>query len=210
MIKELKRKRITQQQQPILFLHPDRDKIEIAIREGQSIPEMMARFGVARNALTRYMKRISLRELPDVTKALKELGDMGFDAEQVSENLPSAKIYGGIDLIEEIQTIRDKAEALGAKAENKGDYHAALAALREQSRGLDILIKMADKLRKKNDYNPWQHPDVIAYQEGLLQILRKHPEALNDVLDFLERTGSGSERLAEAGKAKPVRVISED
>lgn len=174
---------------PRLFNHPLREQIDIAIREGQSVLEMSIRFNVSRNWFRPYMERVKLREHSDIHNALKELADMEMNPEQISKNLPANRVYGGFDMIDEIMGLRDKAQELMAKAETAGDTGFAISALREQLRIFQTAVKMVESAQKRGEFNPWVHPDIISYQEGLLEILQKHPKALEAVIEYTEKTG---------------------
>lgn len=172
---------------PILFKHKDRHAIDAAIYEGQSKNEIMKRFGLRQDSLDSYLLRVKLREMSDITSILEELSDMGLEPDQVARNLPANKYYGGMDMVDELLSLRDKAEQLFQKAETSGDTGYAISALREQLRIFQTAAKLVADAQKRGEFNPWTHPDIIAYQEGLLDILKNHPEAMNDVRKFLER-----------------------
>ena len=195
---------------PAIFLHPDVDKINYAIMEGQSIDEVAMRFGLPPITVRRYMKRVKLRDHPDIDKILKELRDMDMPPEQISDNLPAHRVYGGTDVIGKIQDLLSKAEALGAKAETEGNINQAISALREQYKILESLMKMAERMRRSGEFDPWQHPDVVAYQEGLLEILKKHPKVLEAVIEYIDRYNSRVARSGEERDAVPIRPDLED
>lgn len=186
----------------ILWKHPRVDEIIGAIKDGQSKREMQRRFGIGLAAINTFMREYGAREEPDTDKAMQELADMDMAPEDVSDNLPTTRIYGGVDIMEEMLAMKATAERLQRQAESADKLPQAISALREQMRIFEVMMKMAQEMRKRGEYNPWAHPDVIAYQEGMIEILRKHPTALEDILEYIERFSSRSEGSNKKGKSE--------
>lgn len=183
-----------------LLKHPKIDEILAAIDEGMSQKEISIRYEIERTALNKLLKNMKLREHPDTEKAVEALRDMEMNPPEISENLPSHRVYGGVDIREEMLSMLNSAERVRAKAESAGNLQQANTALREKMRIIDSMAKMSERMRKSSEFNPWTHPEVISYQEGMLHILRKHPKALEDVIEYIERFGSrptGSDQEGE-------------
>lgn len=188
--------------EPSLLDHPRLDEIMDAIDEGQSQKEIGIRFGVNRLNVATLMKHLKLRNAPDTEKALEALRDMDMRPEEISDNLPSTRVYGGVDVLEEMLSMKKTAERIRQKAETAEKLPQAIGALREQMRIIEVMMKMADRMRQRQEFNPWNHPDVISYQEGLLAILRKHPKAMEDVIEYVNRYGGGAEGLDQEGEGQ--------
>lgn len=187
---------------PQLLSHPQLDEIMDCIDDGMSVREISLRYEVGRGAIEKLLKHLKLRNTPDMDKALEALRDMDMKPEEISDNLPSTRMYGGVDVLEEMLKMKQTAERIRHKAETADKLPQAIGALREQMRIIEIMLKMADRMRQKGEFNPWNHPDVISYQEGLLQILRKHPEAMEDVIKYVAKYSSRIEGPAEEGEGE--------
>lgn len=189
-------------QKPLILRHPNIPEILDAIDEGLTVREICIRFKVTEGAVRNLLKNIKLRNTPDTEKALEALRDMDMKPEEISDNLPSTRVYGGVDILEEMLSMKQTADRLMKKAEQADKLSQAVSALREQMRIIETMMKMADLMRKRQEFNPWNHPDVVAYQEGLLAILRKHPNALEDVINYVSKYSSRSERSVEEGEGQ--------
>lgn len=172
------------------------------LQDGQSRKEVSLRFGVSIYRVQSLARYLRLQNAVDTEKALQALKDMEMAPEEISDKLPSTRVYGGVDILEEMLEMKQKAQSLYTKALNADKIQQAISALRENQRIMDTMVKMADRMRRNQEFNPWNHPDVIQYQEGLIEILRKHPDAMEDVIGYLRRFSSGPERSIEEGESE--------
>ncbi len=188
---------------PKLLDDPRLENIMAAIEEGQSKREICIRFDLNPRTLQSLLDHLKIRSDPDTDKAAEALKQMEMESEDVAPGLPSTVLHrGGMDVMDEIWTMREKAIRLGRKAEESGKLPQAISALRESIRIFELMTKLADQLRRNQDYNPWRHPDIIEYQEGLIEILRRHPAALEDVVAYIERFSSRSQGSDQTGKSE--------
>lgn len=189
-------------QKPLILRNPNIAEILDCIDEGLSVREISIRFNVTQGAVRKLLKMVKLRNTPDTEKALEALNDMGMKPEEISDNLPSTRLYGGVDILEEMLSMKQSADRLMKKAEKADRLSQAVSALREQMRIIETMMKMADLMRRRQEFNPWNHPDVIAYQEGLLEIIRKHPKALEDVINYVSKYSGRTKRPTKEGESE--------
>lgn len=175
---------LTQRNYPRLARHPLRREIVSAIIMGQSIREVAARFGVPKRRVEGFRKNVLMRATPDFKGALEALSVMGMEAKDIANNLPEARMQPGIDVGRQLKTMVDY---LWEYIEKTKGSDKMLPAIREASKLYTEMMKIMEKHVKAGDYNPWEHPEVSAYQDGLIEILRNHPEALEDVLEYTRR-----------------------
>lgn len=187
---------------PRLLDDPRLQDILDCIEEGQTISEVSLRFSITKCSVRKLLRYMKLRDLPDADKALEVIKDMDLKPEEVSDTLPATRVYGGVDVLEEMIAMKNTAERLRTQAEKAEKLPQAISALREQMRIFEVMIKMADRMRRNQEFNPWNHPDVISYQEGMLSILKRHPEAMKDVIEYIDRFNSRTERPAEEGEGE--------
>ena len=177
--------------QPIrLDNHPLRRELITALMMGQSLQEVSIRFKIPIKRLQKLRNRIYLREVPDYNRALEALAFMGMEPRDIAENLPANKIQPGVDVGNQLKTMVDY---LWDYIEKTKGSDKMLPAIREATKLYTEMMKIMEKRLKHGDYNPWEHPEVTAYQDGLIEILRNHPDALEDVIEYTRRYSSRTE-----------------
>ena len=102
--------------------HPGRPKIEASLLDGETIRDIARRHGLSAASVHRHGK--------------KHL------APQSMRNRESRDLHRGESLWTRLATLESEAERLKARAESEGDLRMALAAVREQTRLLDLAFRI--------------------------------------------------------------------
>lgn len=173
-----------------LRIHPLRREIASAIIMGQSIREVAVRFGVSKHQVESFRNWVLMRDTPDIKGALEALAVMGMEPKDIADNLPVARMQPGIDVGAQLKTMVDY---LWDYIEKTKGSEKMLPAIREASKLYTDMMKIMEKRMKSGEFNPWEHPEVMAYQDGLIEILRLHPNALEDVLEYTRRYSGRAE-----------------
>jgi hypothetical protein len=143
----------------------DVNEINSALVGSVSFREISRQFGINKSALSRHKKS----HIP-VTLC---------KAEEAKE-LTKAN-----NLIDEIERLRIKAERIGRKAEEKGDYRTALAGIRELTRIVELLAKMRGELQGES-VNIVLNPQWIEIRTTILSALEDFPEAKMKLVEVLK------------------------
>jgi uncharacterized phage protein gp47/JayE len=80
-------------------------------------------------------------------------------------------------LLEQVQSLRDRALALLDRAERDGDIRAAVVALRETRATVELLAKLAGELQEAAVVNIVASPDWCRIRTVLLSALAPFPDA---------------------------------
>lgn len=110
--------------------HPDRLQIDQAIVAGNSYRTVAQQFTVSRDAVVRHRRHLSI----GVAKPRS--------SEQMS---PSDTLLG------QLEDLRYEAQRLKQKAERDGDYRAALAAVRELCRIVELVAKLCGQIDSRTE-----------------------------------------------------------
>lgn len=108
--------------------HPQRAEIDQAIVSGDPNRRIAAQYGVSENAIRRHKKNGHIEQQLVKAEESKEIAT----ADQLLADLVSAK---------------ERLEDLGQRAETAGDLKAAIAAVRESVRIIEITAKMLGELK---------------------------------------------------------------
>jgi hypothetical protein len=106
--------------------HPSREEIDHALVSGKTYREITGNFPVSKSALERHRDHITA----SILKA-KE----------------ATEIARGDDLVEDLRTLAVEANRLKSQAEESGNVRAAIAALREITRLIELRAKIAGELK---------------------------------------------------------------
>jgi len=110
--------------------HPRRPEIDHAIVSGNSYRTVAQQFTVSRDAVVRHRRHLSVA----LGKPLS--------SEQLS---PSETLLG------QLEELKSEAQRLKQKAEQDGDYRAALAAVRELCRIVELVAKLCGQIDSRTE-----------------------------------------------------------
>lgn len=152
--------------------HFEQRTIERALISGQPLRSIADHFGVAKTSLIRHRKHLSrsLLRAKEIKKAT--------DADSILANVCS---------------IQAKAKRILEKAEESGNYRIALSAIREIRGIVELLARMAGKLREGPTVNFIISPEYRRLRAALTTALTPFPEArlaVAKALRGLEDVGS--------------------
>jgi CRISPR/Cas system CMR subunit Cmr4 (Cas7 group RAMP superfamily) len=111
-------------------IHPDRQQIDQAIVSGNSYRTVAQQFTISRDAVVRHRRHLSVA-------ASRPLGS--------DEICPSETLLG------QLEELRSEAQRLKQKAEQDGDYRAALAAVRELCRIVELVAKLCGQIDSRTE-----------------------------------------------------------
>jgi len=112
--------------------NPNRQQIDKAMVSRQPYRIVALQFGVSRDAVARHRKHIAAM----VAKSI--------DPEQLAQSG---------SLLAQLEELRLEAQRLKQKAERAGDYRAALAAVRELCRIVELVAKLCGQLDARTETN---------------------------------------------------------
>ncbi len=136
--------------------HPEQAKIDSALLAGEPFRHIAKRYGTSTGALLRH----KADHLPEALVQAHEV-------RQVAE---------ADRLLEELRSLQADAKRIAQKAERADSYSAAVSAIREQSRIIELLLKVAGEL---SEASVSIHVDQawIDLRAVILDVLDPYPEA---------------------------------
>lgn len=111
-------------------IHPDRQQIDQAIVSGNSYRTVAQQFAISRDAVVRHRRHLSVA---------------------VINPLSSGQISPPETLLAQLEELRSEAQRLKQKAEREGDYRAALAAVRELCRIVELVAKLCGQIDSRTE-----------------------------------------------------------
>jgi Helix-turn-helix domain len=112
--------------------HPQRAEIEQALVAGVTLREIGKRFDRSKTTIAKHAKK----HVPDAAqKALDAANDRDVEA--------------GDAILAEVEKLKSEARRLQAHAERRKDYRAALTAIRELTRLVELSARLLGELRDK-------------------------------------------------------------
>ena len=151
--------------------HPEREAIDAALVAGESLRDIAGRTGTSRSALARH----KAEHLPASLALAK-------DAEEVAH---------GDGLLARLRGLESDAARIGRKAERVSDFSAALAAIREQTRLITLLLEVAGELQRGATVSILvESPEWVTVRGVLVAALIPYPDARNAVLEALEHVSA--------------------
>ena len=108
--------------------HAARTAIDRALAGGAAFPEVAAEWNVSAHAVGRHFRA------DHITK-------------RVVKSAAAVEIVEADDLLAKVRTLEEDARRIGATAEQAGDLRTALAAVRELTRIVDLLGRLAGVIR---------------------------------------------------------------
>jgi hypothetical protein len=111
-------------------VHEKRCGIEQSLVAGDSYRDVALRFRVSRDAVARHRKHLAVT---------------------VAKPLGSEQITQSENLLAQLEELRSEAQRLKQKAERAGDYRAALAAVRELCRIVELVAKLCGQMDARTE-----------------------------------------------------------
>jgi transposase-like protein len=141
-------------------LHPERKAIDAAIVGGAYYRAVARQFGLTRDSVRRHQEN-------HVSPALVKVA-----AERQARSL-----------LQRVQDLVDRTEALLERAEQSGSVVQALAAVRELRGSYELLGRATGELRPDQGVtiNLMSHPEFVVVQTRLMDVADRHPELLPEM-----------------------------
>ena len=143
--------------------HPERETIDAALVAGEPYRDIAAQYGTTPSALSRHKRD----HLPA----------------SVAQAQEAHEVARGDDLLAQLAALRTDAARIGAKAEKAQSYAAALQAVREQARIIELLLEVAGELER--GVSVTLAPEWLVLRATILQALGPYPEARHAVAEVV-------------------------
>lgn len=148
-------------------IHPQRANIEEALVGGGPLRDIARHWSVSKDALSRH-----------------RAGHLPAALAQAKAAQEAARSDG---LLAELDALRMDAKRIQQRAERLDNLTAALAAVREQSRIIELLLRVAGELAESaTTVNILVHPEWLALRSLILNALANYPDAKLAVIKALE------------------------
>jgi hypothetical protein len=138
--------------------HPERDAIERALLDGETLRSIGDRFGLSKDAVSRHK--------PHIGTALVK-------AQEIKE------VARADSLLDQVKDLNRRALRILERAEERGDVRECCAAIRECRGVLELLAKVAGEIPPEGStiVNIMMNPEWVQIQTTILQVLEPYPEA---------------------------------
>ena len=156
--------------------HAERAAIDVALVTGESLRDIAGQYHLSKSALERHRRD----HLPGALATARE-------AEQVAD---------ADDLLAQLAGLKVDARRIGQKAEDVAEFPAALQAIREQARIIELLLKVAGELAEGPQMSVLVMPEWVAVRAAMLAALRSFPDARHAVAAALLRIEGGDDSSA--------------
>jgi exopolyphosphatase/pppGpp-phosphohydrolase len=113
-----------------ICVHEKRGGIEQSLVSGDSYRDVALRFKVSRDAVARHRKHL---------------------VSIVAKSSDSGQITQSENLLAQLEGLKNEAQRLKQKAERAGDYRAALAAVRELCRIVELVAKLCGQMDSRTE-----------------------------------------------------------
>ncbi len=160
-------------------------------------------FGLSLSAVNRHAKH-RLADAGTAAAGMAKARQRGGDsAEQATHKRIDAMLAGSA-LVQEVQRLKQRADALGAQAEASGDARTALLAIRELTRLIELQGRMTLEASAGRASDIANHPIWHEVASGLMGELMHYPEACQAVHAWLCRRLGVQALPALVAKAEPT------
>jgi DNA repair ATPase RecN len=155
--------------------HEERHKINVALVSREPYRNISQQYGVSKYALSRHAQ-VHIPETLALAERAKEVAEAD-------------------SLLNRVQDLYKRAETILATVEGEKEWLAALAAIRECRKTLELLGRVTKELSDAPIVNITLNPQYVAARTVLVQALENYPEAGQAVADAL---GEVEHRVIEA------------
>lgn len=147
-------------------IHIARREIDRALLENVPLRSVAAKHGVSVTALHRHKNG-------HIPPALAQAAE----AQEVAD---------ADSLLEQLQALRARADAITAQAEQTGDLRTALAGIREMRATLEVLLEVQGELQRAPYINIAVSAEWAQLRTVIVQALEPYPDARRAVAEALE------------------------
>lgn len=151
--------------------HPQRQKIDKLLVQGEPYRDIAGRFSLSRSALSRHKEH-----LPSALTKAQEAGE----------------IAHANSLLGQVRDLQTRTLNILDAAEQSGDLRTALGAIREARGNLELLGKLAGELQTGQVVNILVSPQWIILRSVILESLEPFRDARLAVASALEGVENGS------------------
>jgi len=144
--------------------HADRATVDKTLVAGASLRDVAGRFGLTKSSVERHQAE----HLP--LKLVR-----AHDAREVAQ---------ADSLLDQVQTLRDRALGILDTAEKSGDLKNALGGIREARACLELLAELEGKISRQ-PIGIVVQPEWLELRVVILNALRGHPDAQRDVIEAI-------------------------
>jgi hypothetical protein len=186
--------------------HPLKSQIEIARLTGASLDALAAQHGFSRDSLFRHMRNhVSARRKAELTGA----GDV--------DKMVSTAARESKSVIDYFALIRSGLMELFLSAVSAGDRYGASACAGRLNENLRATASITGELRAaaglvvNNNLTLVSVPGFAALHQGLLNVIRNHPEAREDIVALLRSLDAvpAPEPNSSSFRSEPVMIEGE-
>lgn len=156
--------------------HPKRLEIEKLFLNGVTYRDISRQHSVSKDAVCRHIAEHVYREM----------------AAAKTEEAKSRTS----DLFGELDKLSVDARRILASAEHDNDYHAAIKALSELRRQLEIIAKLRGELIEHTTINLIASPQFVQVQSVLITALSPYPEAKGAVVSALAQISQDAQSIS--------------
>ncbi|MBF0627846.1 MAG: hypothetical protein HQL91_06460 [Magnetococcales bacterium] len=149
--------------------HKARNAIDKGLVAGEPFRALERQFGVSRDALRRHKGE----HIPAV----------------IAQAQKAVEVARGDSLLEHLETLRKDANTIKKKAEEAKSYGAAIMAIRESVRILELMAKLQGELQEGHTVNVLVTPEWVSLRQTILETLDPFPEAKQLLLKELTHAG---------------------
>src|SRR5215210_4282158 len=151
--------------------HDEHHAIDVALVQREPYRRIAPHYGLSERSLRRHAKE----HLPELLVKAKEAVDVA-DADS---------------LLERVESLYKRTEAILKAAEDNKEYSTALAAIRECRGNLELLGRVTKELESAPTLNLHLNPEWIEIRTTIVAALEPHPAARESVLKALDSAGNG-------------------
>lgn len=147
-------------------VHPERGLIDKAIVAGESYRDISGRFGVSRSAIERHANG----HLPATL----------VEAEGAKEVVRAG------DLLDEVNSLKDRALTILDTAEKAEDWRTALGCIKEARGSIELLAKMIVAIQASAGVDVLRAPEWLELRQRIITSLQPYPEAKGALVRALD------------------------
>jgi hypothetical protein len=151
--------------------HPEHHAINVALVNRDPYRNITQHYGVSKYALTRHAKE----HLPELLARAK-------DAVEIAE---------ADTLLDRVEGLYKRTEAILEAAEEDKEYSTALAAIRECRGNLELLGRVTKELESAPTLNLHLNPEWLELRALIVRAVEPFPEARDSILRALEGASNG-------------------